>query len=339
MTALDKYQRIEALGLWRNDSASQRKDVFISIGETTLLISDMQERPLAHWSLAAIERANPGKFPAIYHPDGGQEESLELNSSEGDMIDAIEKLRSVIARRRPHPGRLRTGIFLGIFSIVFLTLIFWMPLAVRNYTAEILPEVTHIEIGNKLFEHLKRVTGPTCEADFSKTSLKNLSERLFTEKTSIFIVPDGIKTTINLPGNILLANRNLVEDFEDPDVLAGFLIVEKLRSQTYNPIEELLQNISLISTFRLLTTGLINDETLMDYADYLVTKPQEFIQSQEIIKAFHDSKLSLLPFAKAIDITGEGSLELIEADEIRKSPVETSLPDASWVSLQNICNI
>ena len=77
----------------------------------------------------------------------------------------------------------------------------------------------------------------------------------------------------------------------------------------------------------------------MDYADYLVIKPHEFIQSSEIIKAFHDSKLSLLPFAKAIDITGEGSLELIEADEIRKLPVETSLPDASWVSLQNICNI
>ena len=42
MTALDKYQRIEALGLWRNNNASQRKDVLISIGETTLLISDMQ---------------------------------------------------------------------------------------------------------------------------------------------------------------------------------------------------------------------------------------------------------------------------------------------------------
>ena len=115
MTALDKYQRIEALGLWRADNVSQRKDVLISIGETTLLISDMQEQPLAHWSLAAIERANPGNFPAIYHPDGDHEESLELNYSEKEMIEAIEKLRTVIARRRPHPGRLRTGIFLGIF--------------------------------------------------------------------------------------------------------------------------------------------------------------------------------------------------------------------------------
>ena len=191
---------------------------------------------------------------------------------------------------------------------------------------------------DKLFEQLKRVTGPACEADFSKTALKYLSQRLFTEETQIFIVPDGIKTTKNLPGNILLANRNLVEDFEDPDVLAGYLVVEKLRSETYNPIEELLQNISLISTFRLLTTGLINDDTLMDYADYLVTKPEEIVQSSEIIKAFNDTNLSLLPFAKAIDITGEGSLELIEAFEIRKSPVETSLPDANWVSLQNICN-
>ena len=338
MTALDKYQRIEALGLWRNNNASQRKDVLISIGETTLLISDMQEQPLAHWSLAAIERANPGNFPAIYHPDGDQEESLELNFAEKEMIDAIEKLRTVIARRRPHPGRLRTGIFLGIFSIVLLTLVFWMPQAVRNYTAEILPEVKHIEIGNKLFEHLKRVTGPACEADFSKTSLNHLSERLFTEKTSIFIVPDGIKTTINLPGNILLANRNLVEDFEDPDVLAGFLVIEKLRSQTYDPMEELIQTISLISTFRLLTTGLINDETLMAYADYLVTKPQKSVQTSKIIKVFHNTKLSLLPFAKAIDITGEGSFELIEADEVKKSSVETSLPDANWVSLQNICN-
>ena len=62
------------------------------------------------------------------------------------------------------------------------------------------------------------------------------------------------------------------------------------------------------------------------------------IQTNKIIKAFYNTKLSLLPFAKAIDITGEGSFELIEADEIKKSSVETSLPDANWVSLQNICN-
>ena len=84
-------------------------------------------------------------------------------------------------------------------------------------------------------------------------------------------------------------------------------------------------------------TGLVKKETLMDYADYLVTKPQETIQSAEIIRTFHEKQLSLIPYAEAIDITGEGSLDLIEAEEIRTSPVKTSLPDANWVSLQNIC--
>ena len=112
---------------------------------------------------------------------------------------------------------------------------------------------------------------------------------------------------------------------------------EHKASKTFDPIVEMLQNMSLISTFRLLTTGLVKKETLMDYADYLVTKPQETIQSAEIIRTFHEKQLSLIPYAEAIDITGEGSLDLIEAEEIRTSPVKSSLPDANWVSLQNIC--
>ena len=77
----------------------------------------------------------------------------------------------------------------------------------------------------------------------------------------------------------------------------------------------------------------------MDYADYLVTKPEEIVKSSEIIKAFNDTNLSLLPFAKAIDITGEGSLELIEAFEIRNSSVETSLTDANWVSYKTFVTV
>ena len=55
------------------------------------------------------------------------------------------------------------------------------------------------------------------------------------------------------------------------------------------------------------------------------------------VRIFNEKQLSLIPYAEAIDITGEGSLDLIEAEEIRTSPVKTSLPDANWVSLQNIC--
>ena len=78
MTALQKYARLEAVGVWRESDQGQRRDVIVSIGDATLVITDSQEKALAHWSLAAITRVNPGLVPALYHPEGDKTESLEL---------------------------------------------------------------------------------------------------------------------------------------------------------------------------------------------------------------------------------------------------------------------
>ena len=127
MTALSEYQRLEASGLWRATPDEQRSDVIVSIGDATLIITDTRERPLAHWSLAAIQRANPGRRPAIYHPDGDPGETLELPESETEMIAAIERLRAAVERRRPHPGRLRL-VMLGLsFLAVAALAVFWFP--------------------------------------------------------------------------------------------------------------------------------------------------------------------------------------------------------------------
>jgi hypothetical protein len=107
MTALSQYERLEASGLWRASPDEQRREVIISLGDATLTITDMRDIALTHWSLAALERANPGKLPAIYHPDGDPGETLELDETATEMLDAIERLRRHIDRRRPKPWRLR----------------------------------------------------------------------------------------------------------------------------------------------------------------------------------------------------------------------------------------
>ena len=96
MTALEKYDRIEASALWRAGEDAQRREVIVAIGDASLTISDMQDRPLAHWSLPAVERANPGERPAIYHPDGDPGEVLEIPGEEAQMIEAIEKLQDQV---------------------------------------------------------------------------------------------------------------------------------------------------------------------------------------------------------------------------------------------------
>mgnify|MGYP005990444423 FL=1 len=48
MTALTKYDRLEATGLWRPAPDGQRREVIVSIGNATLMISDMNDQAIAH---------------------------------------------------------------------------------------------------------------------------------------------------------------------------------------------------------------------------------------------------------------------------------------------------
>ena len=110
MTALSKYDRLEATGLWRINPSEQRREVVVSIGDATLIISDINDTALTHWSLAAVEKAIFSDEVAIFFPDGDPEETLELAFSEKEMIEAIDILRQAVLRTRPHPGRVRLGL-------------------------------------------------------------------------------------------------------------------------------------------------------------------------------------------------------------------------------------
>ena len=47
MTALKKYQRLEASGLWRERPGAQARDVIVGLREATLVLSDPRsEAPL-----------------------------------------------------------------------------------------------------------------------------------------------------------------------------------------------------------------------------------------------------------------------------------------------------
>jgi hypothetical protein len=339
MTALDKYQRIEAAGLWRADTDAQRVDVIVSIGDASLIISDMQDRPLTHWSLAAVVRANPGKRPAIYFPDGDEGETLELAGEEAQMIDAIEKLRAVIERRRPHPGRLRFVIVLAFCLAIAAATVLWLPGAVRQHTVNIVPQVKRAEIGAALFEQVQRVTGPPCSAPEGRAVLQRLAARLpgTPEPGQLAVMRDGVATTVHLPGGTILINRALVEDFTEPDVVAGYILAERLRTELQDPLANLLEASPIWSSFRLLTTGRMGDDTLAAYAEILLTTPQLELSDDDLLQGFEAASLRATPYAYAVDITGEKTVSLIEADPFATSPPAAVMNDADWLQLQAIC--
>ena len=96
MTALEKYSKLEGIGLWVGSAEDQRREVVVSFGDATLVISDSRsQQVLSHWSLPAVTRLNPGKRPALFSPDGDPEEVLELDDAW--LIDALKELHAALA--------------------------------------------------------------------------------------------------------------------------------------------------------------------------------------------------------------------------------------------------
>ncbi len=360
MTALDRYQRLESTGLWQPPPESaapltgeapsphgqtgtpgkpQRREVIVSFGKATLVLSDKGGRALTHWSLAAIDRLNPGLAPALFSPDGGSSETLEIDDP--DMIDAIEKVRAAIRRRHPHPGRLRRMLLWGALAVVLALAVFWLPDALIRKTASIVPPAKRAEIGQALLDDIARIAGTPCTSPFGNSALAALSRRLALPGEPlprIVVVPDGVATSAHLPGGIILLNRALIEEHETPDVPAGFVIAEQLRMQARDPLLELLDTVGLRPTLRLLTTGDLDDATLAGYVESLLTRPQAPVAPLRLLDRFARLGVRITPYAFALDITGETTLGLIEADPFRSRPPDVPvLDDDTWVSLQGIC--
>ena len=160
MTALDKYVRLESGGLWRAAPDEQRREVVVSFGDATLVISDPAGRPLSHWSLPALIRDNPGERPAIYVPDDEASEALEI--AEDTMVAAIEEVRKALMKSRPKPGKLRHWVT-GASVLVGLALaIFWLPGALMQQTLAVVPASKRIEIGAAILGHLQTNAGQAC---------------------------------------------------------------------------------------------------------------------------------------------------------------------------------
>ncbi|WP_170366565.1 hypothetical protein [Ruegeria arenilitoris] len=336
MTALKQYQRIEATGLWRPSPDEQRREVVVSIGEATLTITDFNDRALTHWSLAALERQNPGKFPAIFNPDGDPDETLELEQSETTMIEAIDRLQRAIERARPHPGRLRWASVGGVVAAVAAVLLFWLPGALQSHVEKVVPEIKRQDIGNTILQRIERVSGRACASADAQPALQKLAQR--TGVRRIVVLPAGVQENLSLPGGIVLLNRALVEDSEDPAVAAGYVIAERTRARLHDPLDDLLDKTGPTAAFRLLTTGELTPQIVDTYTEQVLAEPRPAVPEDDLLEAFASANLPSTPYAYAVDITGETVLGLIEADPMAGQPLDQVMPDRDWVRLQNICS-
>jgi hypothetical protein len=336
MTALKDFQRLECIGIWRATPDAQRRDVIVSLGDATLVIANHKGTALSHWSLPAIERLNPGERPALFRPGPDAVESLEIDDE--TMIRGIARVHSAIESRRPHPGRLRLSLFAGGAAAVLALAIFWLPGAMTSYTASVIPTAKRVSIGQTMLTNIRRVAGKPCNTPAGQTALERMRRRLLGDVPGrLVVLSSGVAQSKHLPGGIILLNRALIEDYEGPEVAAGYVLIEKLRADRSDPVVELLDFTGLFSALKLLTTGNIAASNLDAYSEDFLTRPDDFVPQDAILAAFKEASVRSSPYAYAVDISGETTIGLIEADPVTPQTAVQVLTDGDWVALQGIC--
>lgn len=338
MTALTQYDRLEAPGLWRDAPEAQRRDVIVSVGKATLVISDSRTgRALSHWSLPAVERLNPGAMPALFAPGPDATEDLELDDT--TMIAALARVHTIIEARKPHPGRLRLVLLLSGLALVLAGGFIWVPGAVKAHATRALPAEKRTEIGQAILADVFRVSGAACAGPEGRESLARLDARLGgTGPGGIIILSSGLEGSRHLPGGTILVGRSLVEDQSTPEALAGHVLAERSLSETEDPLAKLLDWTGVGAAFSLLTTGNLPEDSILGYAESLLTSPPSVPAPAKLAERFREAGLATTPFAQSPGVDPALAATLKDIDPFRDAPSNRPLlSDTDWVALQGIC--
>lgn len=336
MTALTKYQRLEGAGLWRDTPGAQRREVVVCFGDTSLVLKDPRsDTPLAHWSLPAVTRENPGVLPALFAPGGDSDESLEL--SDADLIAALETVHRAVLSAQPRPGRLRLMILLGFAAAIAAGAVFWLPGALRNHTARVVPATTRADIGLATLDDVSRLSGGPCTNRPGQAALATLAARLFgpSDTPILLVMRDAVTQPRHLPGNIILLPQSWLTT--SAEAVAGAALAEAERSVQADPLLPVLHHAGFRATLSLFTSGQMPDDAIAGYgAGFLRSAPQP-LADDLLLARMMAAGVPSAPYAFVLDASGAQTLGLIEADPFRAKTPPALLSAADWGSLQAIC--
>ncbi|MTH76234.1 hypothetical protein [Paracoccus aestuariivivens] len=337
MTALNQYQRLEAAGSWRETAKVEPRDVIISFGDATLVLTDPKtDVPLTHWSLPAVTRLNPGVTPARYAPGIDDDEYLEVDDDL--MISAIEKVHNVIEANRPPSRHLRGWVMLGALILLAIGAVIWIPPALLRHATDIAPPAQRAEIGRMVLAEIAKSTGSGCSRPSGDMVRHKLAARLIGPDADIAVLPVSLHVARRLPGPLTIIGEDMIQGEATPEIAAGHILAAQAAAAEADPLLEALRFAGTRATFQLLTNGQLPPHALSGYGEALLSKAPPRPEDEHLLGYFARAGIASEPYARALDPTGEAVLGLIEADPFRTATPKPVLGQRDWAALQEICD-
>lgn len=343
MTALKQFQRLEAQGSWRPNPDAPAREVVVSLGDATLILSDpATERPLSHWSLPAVVRVDGGAMPAVYAPGpDGTDESVVIDDPL--MIQAIARIKGAVAGRRAPAGRLRGSLaILGVLAALG-ALMLWLPDALVAHAARIAPPAQARAMGTAILADLETGAGAVCTRASGQAVLNHLAPLLLSQEAIIRVLPEPLGGARRLPGEVYVIGNDLLRAAPGPEAAAAHLVAARLAAGDADLRAAAMTHAGLLPALGLMTIGHLPQTAMAGFGTALLSQPAPRPQDAALLAALAERGIPAEPYARSIDPTGQSVRALTEGDPLRggapSRPLSARplLTDEQWLALQQIC--
>lgn len=323
MTALPEYARLETTGLWADAPNAQRREVVVSFGDATLVLSDKNDRPLAHWSLAALVTVHKSPAKTIYSPLDDGLETLEIDDA--TMNEAITKIKAKYRRGGATPGLVRRLIS-SVVLLAFFAVLAWFPHALSNYATSITPDTAAQRMGAQMLT----LRSKNCTARGANRVLQSLAAKYGDGEVRRISVTDlGTQNSARLPGGVVLIDAALIESQNGPEALVGHILYQRQLEAERPALYDLFRYAGFFQTIAFLTGSQIDAVILKGFANR--ARSQAEPDTEALIDLFKLHDLSPLPFARTHPPL---QAALASVDISSTGPV---LSDNQWAVLEGVC--
>jgi hypothetical protein len=303
MTAVEKHVRLQAIGLWREHPEVPPREVIVAFGNATLVLKDLDERPLGHWALAGLsptEQEGPATVYAM-SADGG--ETLAIRDPE--MIAAIAAVARPSLAPAPLPASARPRRRrLPVLSLLLVAAavggaILAAPRVIGPNAALLVPPERAAEFGDRMLIALIGRQGPLCYDPAGQAALGALAARLAPESPPrLRVLELGDVPVAALPGGTLLLDRALVDDA--PEAVAGWAAVGLAR----DPVEALLRAAGPLADARYFLSGEFSEPALARAATAAVAAPPVPAEAAAALDRLAAAGVEPGPFAASLAAAG-----------------------------------
>ena len=276
----------------------------VLLNEKFLTFVTMNNRPLAHWSIDAVRRINPGEIPAAYTPDDEGGESIEL--ADELVVSVLEKLvdpqpeETDEGEPPPWPGRIVAAVLgLALCGVLYLG-----SDRIAGGMAGLIPAAKRLEIGERVFMDLTERAGPECRSAAGNSALSVLEQRLFDGGRSIRVIHGLLPPTAHLPGDILILSGAVLDRNSQPAAVAGHLLQENLRAEQADSMAELLRFAGIGAALKLSLRDSIDDAVLHEFAEMLISGQPDPVSESALLEQFQRARFPSSPFARATGARG-----------------------------------